>query len=108
MSDILELIDNAIDDYISGDAMRWTPEPPAPRAHRVDQAHQLTPWQQETVSRVLRQTRDPIVVTAICQLSEAIKGAAAQLGLFDEAFGPHQAEKRARISRMHVAYRQRH
>ena len=31
-SDILSLIDNAIDDYLSDDAMRWRPEPPKPAA----------------------------------------------------------------------------
>lgn len=35
-SDILNLIDSAIDDYaLSDDAMRWSPEPPAPRTRGV-------------------------------------------------------------------------
>lgn len=81
MPDIIELIDNAIDDALSADAMRWTTDPPASPAYEVgnwSRAHgvELTGWQ--TV--VLRHYLDPSVMFPGLSEDEAVERLRTALG----------------------------
>jgi hypothetical protein len=103
-SDILSLIDNAIDDWLSDDAMRWTPEPPKPAPAILDAAFieslgiELTRWQSALMD---------MFNAAAKALEPALAGMSASFSALQPVLRQVEAERRARLRRMHHLYRMR-
>lgn len=95
---ILDLIDNAIASHESPDAMRWAPDRPA-----------ITPEQARAaaLNRIFADFRTAASECrqVISRVAEQLKPAFERLRQVDLAA---EAERRARLSRMHSAYRRRH
>lgn len=126
-SDILSLIDNAIDDYLSDDAMRWRPEPPEPAAipvHVLDVTRlfgvppeflrtpppvidvaffeamgvELTRWQQSLMAAF--EAAAKAMQPTLARMSES-------LAALEPVLRQVEADRRARLRRMHHLYRMR-
>lgn len=129
MPDILEVIDGALADCsTSGDAMRWSPEPPRvicdggdvlwPERYSIlrhgtyrmgASAIDLTGMQVEFTRFTERLAADmlPVMVQAFDSLTMTFQCSAHAFdGLF-AAFGWHDEHRRAELSRMHREYRRR-
>lgn len=129
MSDILDLIDNAIDDYTSSDAMRWTPD--RPKAKQLDQPElamrRLVAMNALGVrpERIIRRLGRDEVQAAFAEMGRKFAAVAAalkpvieqigrsltvafgNLGKFQAAVERENAARRVRVSRMHAAYGRR-
>jgi hypothetical protein len=103
MPDITDVIDNALRDYsVSGDAMRWTPEPPAP-----PRISGVWPLPDEVVVRMELEVSSFIEAierarSAVLGLDVAMKRVAWIV--VDETRVAQDA-KRERMRRLHTAYR---
>jgi hypothetical protein len=106
MPDITEVIDNALRDFsVSGDAMRWTPDPPPPRIPGV------WPLPNEVVVRFELEVAPFLDAmerarAAVLALGEATKRAGAKVAwcILDETRVAQDA-KRERMRQLHTAYR---
>lgn len=108
MPDILSLIDNALDDNrLSGDAMRWTPDPPKVRAP-------ITPEQARAALESLGRAFEP-VVDGMKVMVDALGRAfadwwarvAPMLAAAQRLHHEVEAAKRVRLRRMHTSYHHR-
>lgn len=105
-SDILSLIDNAIDDWLSDDAMRWKPEPPKPGSALVivDAAFieslgiELTRWQSALMD---------MFNAAAKAIQPALAGMSASFSTLQPVLRQVEADRRLRLRRMHHLYRMR-
>jgi hypothetical protein len=107
MPDITEVIDNAVRDYsVSGDAMRWTPEPPGP-----PRIPGVWPLPNDVVVRFeleLAPFLDALerARASVRALGEAAERAGSKVAwcVLDETRTARDA-KRERMRRLHTAYR---
>lgn len=112
MTDILDLIDNALADYeLSGDAMRWTPDPPKVRPPiSPEQARAAL----ESLGRAFVPAAEQFKVVfavvfaaigrAVAEWAEQAKPLLASIQRFNAEV---EAARRVRLRRMHSAYHHR-
>ena len=104
MSDILELIDNAIAGTTGPDAMSWSPK--APTVLAVPDPEQMRAVFAAAGARIaaMMEALRPAMEAWARQVSIALTQFAKVMPIIEQA----QAARRVRVSRMHAAYGRRH
>lgn len=115
-SAVLDLIDNAIDDYTSPDAMRWTPDPPKPSTSvdTITPLNSAPPFRPRTMWASIRLTmadQDGNVTVYFAPnraARRAMRGVTRRLEhrqrIRDRGVALLKRQERARVRQMRAAY----
>lgn len=98
--DVIDNIDHALHDWdLSPDAMRWTPEPPAPQPTVMDLTASMI-----RVGEVMRDAQEKLARAFTNMAKQVVK---LQFELRRLRAGQREAEAQIRRSAMHTAYHHR-